>query len=168
MIDTLMTASSSHDAQCQCKFCAAINPFLCAILNLAAPCCRYGLPTSSSQCITGAIIGVGILEGANGVNWKQFGRQFSSWVATLFIVGAFTAALFSQVSGWSQATSATSLCMCCASWALSGGHRGTRKSLVASQSALSYDLLQTPCRVCTPLARLTRSRSFPTRPRLAT
>lgn len=48
---------------------------------------QYGLPTSSSQCITGAIVGVGILEGAKGVNWTLFVKQFFSWVATLFVIG---------------------------------------------------------------------------------
>ncbi|KAG6552745.1 hypothetical protein Mapa_005693 [Marchantia paleacea] len=57
---------------------------------------QYGLPTSSSQCITGAIIGVGILEGAKGVNWTLFVRQFFSWVATLFVIGFVVAALFAQ------------------------------------------------------------------------
>lgn len=60
---------------------------------------RYGLPTSSSQCITGAVIGVGLCENINGkgVNWRQFLRQFASWVATLFLVGFGTAAIFAQV-----------------------------------------------------------------------
>ncbi|KAG6552741.1 hypothetical protein Mapa_005688 [Marchantia paleacea] len=57
---------------------------------------QYGLPTSSSQCITGAIIGVGLLEGAKGVNWTHFVKQFASWVATLFVIGFFVAAVFSQ------------------------------------------------------------------------
>ncbi|KAK9823293.1 hypothetical protein WJX72_001659 [[Myrmecia] bisecta] len=58
---------------------------------------QYGLPTSSSQCITGAIVGVGLCEGAKtGVNWRQFAKQFVSWVATLFVVGLLTAALFAQ------------------------------------------------------------------------
>ncbi|KAK9815833.1 hypothetical protein WJX72_010493 [[Myrmecia] bisecta] len=58
---------------------------------------QYGLPTSSSQCITGAIVGVGLCEGAKtGVNWRQFAKQFCSWVATLFVVGLLTAALFAQ------------------------------------------------------------------------
>jgi solute carrier family 20 (sodium-dependent phosphate transporter) len=57
---------------------------------------QYGLPTSSSQCITGGIIGVGLAEGKNGVNWRFFAIQFTSWVSTLFIAGLFTAALFSQ------------------------------------------------------------------------
>lgn len=57
---------------------------------------QYGLPQSSSQCVTGAIVGVGLLEGTAGVNWKQFARQFASWVCTLAVVGLGVAALFSQ------------------------------------------------------------------------
>ncbi|KAL3681813.1 hypothetical protein R1sor_024769 [Riccia sorocarpa] len=57
---------------------------------------QYGLPTSSSQCITGAIIGVGLLEGSKGVNWTQFLKQFLSWVATLFVIGICVAAVFAQ------------------------------------------------------------------------
>eukprot|EP00884_Botryococcus_braunii_P009168 jgi/Botrbrau1/18252/Bobra.0634s0005.1 len=58
---------------------------------------RLGLPTSSSQCIVGGIVGVGLLEGVSrGVNWFQFGKQFASWVATLFIVGFGVAAVFAQ------------------------------------------------------------------------
>lgn len=58
---------------------------------------QLGLPTSSSQCITGGIVGVGLLEGmSKGVNWRQFGKQFGSWVATLFVVGITVAALFAQ------------------------------------------------------------------------
>ena len=33
-----------------------------------------------------------------GINWRFFGIQFMSWVATLFVCGLGTAALFSQVS----------------------------------------------------------------------
>lgn len=57
---------------------------------------QYGLPTSSSQCITGAIVGVGVLEGVKGVNWKVFGKQFASWVMTMGVVGLLTAGLFAQ------------------------------------------------------------------------
>jgi hypothetical protein len=59
---------------------------------------QLGLPTSSSQCITGGIVGVGLMEGfKGGVNWRLFGKQFMSWVSTLFVVGLATAALFAQV-----------------------------------------------------------------------
>jgi len=58
---------------------------------------QAGLPTSSSQCITGAILGVGMLEGVrHGVNWKLFARQFFSWVLTLVAVAGITAAIFAQ------------------------------------------------------------------------
>ncbi|KAG6552742.1 hypothetical protein Mapa_005690 [Marchantia paleacea] len=57
---------------------------------------QYGLPTSSSQCITGAIIGVGFLEGTKGVNWAFFVKQFASWVSTLFVIGLVVAAVFAQ------------------------------------------------------------------------
>jgi sodium-dependent phosphate transporter len=64
------------------------------IIMIAA---QAGLPTSSSQCVTGAILGVGLLEGVRrGVNWRLFAFQFGSWVITLFAVAAITAAIFAQ------------------------------------------------------------------------
>lgn len=61
---------------------------------------QYGLPTSSSQCLVGSIVGVGFLEGGTkfgkGLNKKVILTQFLSWVATLFVAIGFTAALFAQ------------------------------------------------------------------------
>lgn len=57
---------------------------------------QYGLPTSSSQCITGAIVGVGMLEGVKGVNWKLFATTFASWVSTMVVMGVGVSALFAQ------------------------------------------------------------------------
>ena len=57
---------------------------------------QYGLPTSSSQCITGGIIGIGLCEGASGVNWKYFLQTFSSWIATMFVMGVGVGLLFTQ------------------------------------------------------------------------
>ncbi|MCO5610642.1 hypothetical protein L7F22_064881 [Adiantum nelumboides] len=57
---------------------------------------QFMLPTSSSQCITGAIVGIGVMEGLTGVNWKVFAEQFASWVSTLVVIGLVTAAVFSQ------------------------------------------------------------------------
>lgn len=57
---------------------------------------QYGLPTSSSQCITGGIIGVGLLEGVNGVNWRFFFAQVSSWVINVFLSMGLTAAIVVQ------------------------------------------------------------------------
>lgn len=57
---------------------------------------QYGLPTSSSQCITGGIVGIGIVEGLQGVNWKFFFQTFSSWVMTMVVMGLGTALMFAQ------------------------------------------------------------------------
>jgi len=72
-------------------FCAEISTAI--VIMVAA---QYGLPTSSSQCITGGIVGIGFAEGIGGVNWKRFCETFTSWVATLFVVGLGTAGLFAQ------------------------------------------------------------------------
>ena len=57
---------------------------------------QYGLPTSSSQCITGGILGVGLSEGLKGVNWKFFGQTVLSWVNTMFFIGLGVGAVFAQ------------------------------------------------------------------------
>lgn len=57
---------------------------------------QYSLPTSSSQCITGGIVGVGLVEGKAGVNWRFLGITMFSWIVTMVITGLLTAALFSQ------------------------------------------------------------------------
>eukprot|EP00245_Coleochaete_scutata_P015149 TRINITY_DN663_c0_g1_i1.p1 TRINITY_DN663_c0_g1~~TRINITY_DN663_c0_g1_i1.p1 ORF type:complete len:648 (-),score=96.18 TRINITY_DN663_c0_g1_i1:684-2627(-) len=56
---------------------------------------QYRLPTSSSQCITGGIVGVGLVEGLRGVNWRIFVAQFLSWIATLVMVAMVTALIYS-------------------------------------------------------------------------
>ncbi|KXZ56263.1 hypothetical protein GPECTOR_1g23 [Gonium pectorale] len=80
---------------------AKLSPTRGFAAELATACiimvaAQYGLPTSSSQCITGGIVGIGILEGKSGVNWMFLLKQFASWVCTLFVVGLTTAALFAQ------------------------------------------------------------------------
>eukprot|EP01041_Mallomonas_annulata_P007452 gene7452-15239_t len=72
-------------------FCAEIAT--ATVIMVAA---QYGLPTSSSQCITGGIVGIGLVEGVGGVNWKTFALQFVNWVNTLFVMGLGVACLFQQ------------------------------------------------------------------------
>ena len=57
---------------------------------------QYGLPTSSSQCITGGIIGVGAVEGLKGVNWRFFATTVLSWINTMFFIGLGVGAVFAQ------------------------------------------------------------------------
>ena len=54
---------------------------------------RYGLPTSTTQTVTGSITAIGIIEGARGFNWKLLAKVFLGWVATL-VITALTAAAF--------------------------------------------------------------------------
>ncbi|KAK2075849.1 hypothetical protein QBZ16_001590 [Prototheca wickerhamii] len=46
---------------------------------------RYGLPVSTTMTITGGLIGVGLLEGFRGLNYRALIRIFCGWVLTLFI-----------------------------------------------------------------------------------
>jgi sodium-dependent phosphate transporter len=57
----------------------------------------YGIPISTTHCIVGAELGIGMLENVKtGVNWRLFAKTFSAWVFTLIITGLLSAILFSQ------------------------------------------------------------------------
>ena len=73
-------------------FCAELAT--ATVIMVAA---QSGLPTSSSQCLVGGIVGVGLCESLKGgINWKLFGQQFASWIGTLAVVALSTAAVFAQ------------------------------------------------------------------------
>ncbi|KAJ5264248.1 hypothetical protein N7505_008169 [Penicillium chrysogenum] len=49
---------------------------------------RLGLPISTTQCITGAVLGVGLANmDLRSINWKQLGKIFLGWVLTLPCAG---------------------------------------------------------------------------------
>jgi sodium-dependent phosphate transporter len=48
---------------------------------------RYGLPVSTTQSLCGAVLAVGLFEGAKGVNWLMFARIFCGWALTLVVAG---------------------------------------------------------------------------------
>jgi solute carrier family 20 (sodium-dependent phosphate transporter) len=39
-----------------------------------------GLPVSTTQIMTGAVLAIGLFEGAKGVNWRMFAKIFLGWV----------------------------------------------------------------------------------------
>jgi hypothetical protein len=57
---------------------------------------QYGLPTSSSQCITGGIIGIALCEGKKGLNIKFLMQTFMSWIFTVVLVAMITGFFFAQ------------------------------------------------------------------------
>lgn len=49
---------------------------------------QYGLPVSTTMCITGATVGVGLCNGnIHAINWKATAWIFTGWVLTIPIVG---------------------------------------------------------------------------------
>jgi len=66
--------------------------FGAAIIVLLAS--RIGLPISTTQCITGATMAVGLMNGASGVNWVRFSTIFGSWLVTMPFVGIYSGLLY--------------------------------------------------------------------------
>jgi PiT family inorganic phosphate transporter len=67
--------------------------FLFASEGLESFLASQGLPTiplvpvSSSQAIVGAVIGIGILKGGRGIQWRILGLIGAGWVVTPLIAG---------------------------------------------------------------------------------
>lgn len=58
---------------------------------------KYGFPISSTQCITGAVIGISLCDhDFKNVNWRIIGRIFLSWIGTILITSGLSAAIFAQ------------------------------------------------------------------------
>ena len=67
------------------EFAAAITVILAS---------QIGLPISTTQCITGATIGVGVLSGVRAVNWMRMASIFLSWLVTVPIVAIWSGLIF--------------------------------------------------------------------------
>lgn len=49
---------------------------------------QYSLPVSTSMCITGATVGVGLCNGTiKAVNWQRVGLLVTAWIFTIPIAG---------------------------------------------------------------------------------
>ncbi|KAL4782324.1 phosphate transporter [Aspergillus varians] len=55
---------------------------------------QYSLPVSTSMCITGATVGVGLCNGTfKAVNWQRVGLLVTAWIMTIPIAGTFAGVL---------------------------------------------------------------------------
>ncbi|EMC95806.1 hypothetical protein BAUCODRAFT_577087 [Baudoinia panamericana UAMH 10762] len=55
---------------------------------------QYSLPVSTSMCITGATVGVGLCNGTlKAVNWQRIGLLVTAWIATIPIAGTLAGCL---------------------------------------------------------------------------
>jgi PiT family inorganic phosphate transporter len=50
-----------------------------------------GVPVSTSQAIVGAVLGIGLIKGAQTIHFKTLRNVFAGWTATPFIAGIFSA-----------------------------------------------------------------------------
>lgn len=55
---------------------------------------KLKLPLSTTHCQVGATVGLGLMEGKNGVNWWLLLNVFGGWVITLIVAGALSALFF--------------------------------------------------------------------------
>ena len=55
---------------------------------------RLSLPLSTTHCQVGSTVGVGLLEGKGGINWKLFIEVFAGWILTMVVSGCLAAGLF--------------------------------------------------------------------------
>ena len=73
-------------------FCAELATAL--VVSFAS---KYGFPISSTQCITGAVVGISLCDSNfKDVNWRIIGRIFLSWIATILVTAGLSAAIFAQ------------------------------------------------------------------------
>jgi sodium-dependent phosphate transporter len=55
---------------------------------------QYALPVSTSMCITGATVGVGLVNGTyKAVNWNRVTLLVVSWIATIPVAGTLAGVL---------------------------------------------------------------------------
>jgi solute carrier family 20 (sodium-dependent phosphate transporter) len=55
-----------------------------------------GIPVSTTQCISGAVVGVGLVGGRKNVQWWFFLRVCSGWVIIFFVAIIVSAGIFSM------------------------------------------------------------------------
>ena len=67
---------------------------------------QYSLPVSTSMCITGANVGVGLCNGSiKAVNWQRVGLLVFSWIMTIPItgtIGGLSCAIVLNAPSWGQ------------------------------------------------------------------
>jgi len=55
---------------------------------------QYALPVSTSMCITGATVGVGLCNGTpKAVNWQRVGLLLFAWIMTIPVAGTLAGVL---------------------------------------------------------------------------
>lgn len=57
----------------------------------------YGIPVSSTHCITGAVVAISMLDvGIKNVKWLLVLKMYAGWIGTLFVTAVLSATFFAQ------------------------------------------------------------------------
>lgn len=60
---------------------------------------RNGIPVSTTNCIVGATVGVGLAGGDwRGINWKLFGFTIFTWLYTVPFCGVISGCLYALIA----------------------------------------------------------------------
>uniref|UniRef100_A0A914CY16 Uncharacterized protein n=1 Tax=Acrobeloides nanus TaxID=290746 RepID=A0A914CY16_9BILA len=62
-----------------------------ALITLVAS--KVGIPVSTTQCMVGSVVGVGLVKSGEGIKWKVVFYTVISWVVTLPASGLLAAAI---------------------------------------------------------------------------
>ncbi|MDP3562461.1 MAG: inorganic phosphate transporter [Legionellaceae bacterium] len=73
--------------------CSAETAAAVAVLTAT----EYGLPVSTTQTVTGAIAGVGLVQGLSGTCWPMLRLIFLSWLITMPVTGLVSALIMRVV-----------------------------------------------------------------------
>jgi len=71
---------------------AACAQFSATLVVLLAT--RLGLPISTTHAAVGGVLGVGLADGVNSINWMMMVKIFASWIVTLPICGVTAVGIY--------------------------------------------------------------------------
>ena len=69
-----------------------------------------GIPVSTTQCIVGAVAGIGLVEGKENVQWKQLAKCVVGWVVVFFVAALISAGLFALCAYSPTLTTSSIVC----------------------------------------------------------
>jgi sodium-dependent phosphate transporter len=70
--------------------------FSAAITVLVAS--KLGIPVSTTQCLYGSVVAVGMMSGLKAVNWRRTANVFLSWLITVPLVATLAGAVFAFIA----------------------------------------------------------------------
>ena len=77
---------------------------------MVATASYIGIPVSTTQCIVGAVAGIGLVEGHNNVQWLQLLKCVVGWVLVFFAAAVFSMGLFALCAYSPSLTTSNEVC----------------------------------------------------------